>query len=73
MRERGDIELHESIAELRQELFQAQFRGGQDEVEERGRFKKVRRELARLYTILKEREKGIRGAKPIAGVSQEEG
>jgi small subunit ribosomal protein S17 len=36
MREKADIELHERLEDLRKELFQRQFRSGQDEVEERG-------------------------------------
>jgi len=40
-----------------------------DEVEERGRFRKLRREVALVATILREREKGIRGAKPMGGAS----
>jgi large subunit ribosomal protein L29 len=72
MREKADIELRERLADYRQELFQGQFRGGQDEVEERGKFKKARREMARLLTILRERELGIRGSKPFTGSQQEE-
>ena len=71
MREGADIELRERLADNRKDLFQGQFRGGQDEVEERGKFKKARREMARLLTLLRERELGIRGNKPVTG-SQEE-
>ena len=71
LREKADIELRERLADNRKDLFQGQFRGGQDEVEERGKFKKARREMARLLTLLRERELGIRGNKPVTG-SQEE-
>ena len=71
-REKADIELREQLAELRKELFHGQFRAGQDEVEERGKFKKTRREVARLLTLLKEREKGIRGAMPTGSGTREE-
>lgn len=66
LREKSDIELREQLDDLRQQLFQARFRAGQDEVEERGRTKKVRREVARILTLLKEREMGIRGGAPAA-------
>lgn len=72
MREKADIELRELLEDHRKELFQGQFRGGQDEVEERGKFRKARREMARLLTILRERELGIRGSKPVRGSQQEE-
>lgn len=62
LRELKDGELREQLGELSKDLFQAQFRGGQDEVEERGRFRKMRREVARIKTILRERELDIRGA-----------
>jgi large subunit ribosomal protein L29 len=67
LRDKADIELHEQLAELRKDLFTRRFRSGQDEVEERGRFKKLRRETARIETLLRERELGIRGQKPRAG------
>ena len=67
VRERADIEIRERLEDLRKELFQRQFRSGQDEVEERGKFKKLRREVATLQTILRERELGIRGQKPVGG------
>jgi len=67
LRDKADIELRERLSEIRKELFNAQFRGGQDEVEERGRFRKLRREVARIQTVLRERELGIRGQKPQSG------
>ena len=67
MREKADIELRERLEDVRKELFQRQFRSGQDEVEERGKFKKLRREVATLQTILRERELGVRGQKPVGG------
>jgi ribosomal protein L29 len=63
-REKSDIELQELVDQMRRQFFDARFRSGQDEVEERGKFKKMRRELAQALTILREREKGIRGARP---------
>jgi large subunit ribosomal protein L29 len=70
-RDKGDIELREQIDQMRKELFEARFRGGQDEVEERGKFRKIRREMARALTLLRERETGIRGARPVGGPKKE--
>ena len=67
IREKADIELRERLEDLHKELFQRQFRSGQDEVEERGKFKKLRREVATLQTILRERALGVRGQKPVGG------
>jgi len=70
-REKSDIELREQVEQIRRELFDARFRSGQDEVEERGKFKKMRRDLARCLTLLGERERGIRGARPVGGTGKE--
>ena len=67
MREKADIELRERLGDIRKELFTRAFRSGQDEVEERGKFKKLRREVARISTILRERELGVRGQQPVKG------
>jgi large subunit ribosomal protein L29 len=72
IRDKADVELRERLGELHKELFQAQFRSGADEVEERGRFRKLRREVALVATILRERELGIRGAKPMGASAGEE-
>jgi large subunit ribosomal protein L29 len=71
LRDKADVELDERLGEIRKELFDAQFRGGQDEVEERGVFRKLRREVARIETVLRERKLGIHGQKPVG--STEEG
>ena len=67
MREKADIELRERLEDVRKELFQRQFRSGQDDVEERGKFGKLRREVATLLTLLRERELGVRGQTPVGG------
>ena len=67
LRDKADIELREQVETMRRELFDARFRSGQDEVEERGKFRKMRREMARILTLLREREQGTRGARPVGG------
>ena len=67
LREMGDTELQEQLAELRKDLFQARFRAGQDEVEERGKTRKLRQEVARIMTVLRERQLGLRGRGTPAG------
>jgi large subunit ribosomal protein L29 len=67
LREKADIELKEMLEDLRKDLFQRSFRSGQDEVEERGKFKKLRRDMAQILTLLRERELGIRDQKPVTG------
>ena len=71
LREKADIELTDELAALRKEMFDLGFRSGADETEQRGKFSKVRREVARLKTILRERQLGVRGQKPLIGAGED--
>lgn len=51
------------VAELKkskEELFNLRFSTATGQLEDHGRLKAVRRDIARIYTILRERELGIR-------------
>jgi len=61
IREMADDQLHERIGELREELFRLRFRGKMMQLENPQLPKMVRREIARMKTILRERE--IHGSK----------
>jgi len=61
LREKANVELQDELAALRKEIFDLQFRSGSSETEERGKFVKVRRDVARVLTIMREREIGLRG------------
>lgn len=53
------------VAELKkskEELFNLRFQAATDQLDNHGRLKAVRRDIARVYTILRERELGIRTA-----------
>jgi len=53
------------VAELKKakgELFNLRFSSATGQLEDHGRLKMVRRDIARIYTILRERELGIRTA-----------
>ena len=53
------------LAELRkskEELFNLRFQSATGQLESHGRLKAVRRDIARVYTVLRERELGIRTA-----------
>ncbi|MDJ0520915.1 MAG: 50S ribosomal protein L29 [Planctomycetota bacterium] len=56
-RETGDLE--QEIVRLREEIFQQRFRGQSEEKVDRGMVRKHRRDIARITTILKERQLGI--------------
>jgi len=50
------------LKKAKQELFNLRFSSATGQLEDHGRLKTVRRDIARIYTILRERELGIRTA-----------
>ena len=54
--------LAEELTKAKAELFILRFAAATGQLEDRGRLKAVRRDIARIYTIVRERELGIRTA-----------
>lgn len=52
--------LTEKLRESKEELFNLRFQKATGQLENPGRFKAVKRDIARIYTVLRERELGIR-------------
>ena len=52
-------ELHVKLAEAKAELFNLRFQGATGQLESHGRLRAVRKEIARIYTVMRERELGI--------------
>ena len=52
-------ELHTKLAEAKEELFNLRFQGATGQLESHGRLRAVRKEIARIYTVMRERELGI--------------
>ncbi|GAA1850485.1 50S ribosomal protein L29 [Myceligenerans crystallogenes] len=52
--------------EAKEELFNLRFQSATGQLESHGRLKAVRRDIARIYTILRERELGIRTAPSVS-------
>ena len=55
-------ELAIKLKEAKEELFNLRFQAATGQLESHGRLTQVRKEIARIYTILRERELGIGGA-----------
>ena len=55
-------ELTSKVRELKEELFNLRFQAATGQLESHGRLSAVRKEIARVYTIVRERELGIGGA-----------
>ena len=54
--------LFDELKKAKEELFNLRFQSATGQLESHGRLKAVRRDIARIYTILRERELGIRTA-----------
>ena len=52
-------ELVARLRESKEELFNLRFQGATGQLESHGRLRAVRKDIARIYTILRERELGI--------------
>ena len=59
LRERSDDELVEELQKAKESLFNLRFQGATGQLESHGRLKAVRRDIARIYTVMRERELGI--------------
>ena len=60
--ELDDAALQSELKKAKEELFNLSFQSATGQLESNGRLKAVKRDIARIYTVLRERELGIRGA-----------
>ena len=59
LRTKSDDELRSELAEAKESLFNLRFQAATGQLESHGRLTAVRRDIARIYTIMRERELGI--------------
>ena len=62
LRQLSAKDLTGKVRELKEELFNLRFQAATGQLESHGRLSAVRKEIARVYTIVRERELGIGGA-----------
>ena len=55
-----DERLATELKKAKEELFNLRFQSATGQLESHGRIKAVKRDIARLYTVIRERELGIR-------------
>ncbi len=55
-------ELTSKVRGMKEELFNLRFQAATGQLESHGRLNAVRKDIARVYTIMRERELGIGGA-----------
>ena len=59
LRSSSPEELTSKLAEAKEELCNLRFQSATGQLESHGRLRAVRKEIARIYTVLRERELGI--------------
>ncbi len=55
-----DSRLIEELRKAKEELFNLRFQSATGQLESHGRLRAVKRDIARIYTVIRERELGIR-------------
>ena len=65
LRELGDDRLVDELRKAKEELFNLRFQSATGQLENHGRLRAVRKDIARIYTEMGERELGI--GRPKAG------
>jgi large subunit ribosomal protein L29 len=67
-----NVDLESKLREAKEELFNLRFQAATGQLESHGRLRTVKRDIARIYTVVRERELGIRET-PGAAQSNEDG
>jgi large subunit ribosomal protein L29 len=58
--EMNDTDLEARLREAKEELFNLRFQAATGQLESHGRLRMVKKDIARIYTVVRERELGIR-------------
>ena len=65
-----DTRLTEELRKAKEELFNLRFQSATGQLEGHGRVRAVKRDIARIYTVMRERELGIRATPAPAPVAE---
>jgi large subunit ribosomal protein L29 len=57
-----NVDLEAKLREAKEELFNLRFQSATGQLESHGRLRAVKKDIARIYTVVRERELGIRTA-----------
>jgi large subunit ribosomal protein L29 len=60
--ELNNVDLEGKLREAKEELFNLRFQAATGQLESHGRLNAVKKDIARIYTVVRERELGIRTA-----------
>ena len=56
------VDIESKLREAKEELFNLRFQAATGQLESHGRLRAVKKDIARIYTVVRERELGIRTA-----------
>ena len=62
-----NVDLESKLREAKEELFNLRFQAATGQLESHGRLRTVKRDIARIYTGVRERELGIRQTPAVSG------
>ena len=65
----ADEELVEQLKQAKEKLFNLRFQAATGQLENHGRLRAVRKDIARIYTVMRERELGITTVTPTDGAA----
>ncbi len=71
LRGQSQAELKARVSELKEELFTLRFQSATGQLESHGRLRAVRKDIARIYTVLQERSLGITDDPELASAGSE--
>jgi large subunit ribosomal protein L29 len=71
--EMTDIDLESKLREAKEELFNLRFQAATGQLESHGRLRTVKKDIARIYTVVRERELGIRATPGSSDDNNEDG
>ena len=68
-----NVDLETKLREAKEELFNLRFQAATGQLESHGRLRLVKRDIARIYTVVRERELGIRPTPEVSGAGTQDG
>ncbi|MCW2836448.1 MAG: ribosomal protein [Marmoricola sp.] len=69
----NDVDIESRLREAKEELFNLRFQAATGQLESHGRLSAVKKDIARIYTVVRERELGIRSTPGSSNEANEKG
>ena len=69
----SSVDLEAKLREAKEELFNLRFQAATGQLDSHGRLRLVKKDIARIYTVVRERELGIRSAPGTSNEAEKDG